>query len=62
MIESIRILPYFRVDDGRVESVEDAERQSDALHDGPREEAVKIELHWIGLHFLHLKSVDKPQS
>ena len=60
-MKTIRILPDFSVDNSRMEAVKNAERQSDALHDGPREETVKIELDWISLHFLHLKSVNQPQ-
>ena len=59
---SIRILPNFRVDNGRVEAIKDAERQRDALDDGPRQETIKVQLHRISFHFLHFKSVDEPQS
>ena len=61
-VEAVRVLPNLCVDDGRVEAVEDAQGQCHALHDGPGQEAVEIELHRIGLHFLHLERVDEPQS
>jgi len=60
-IESVRVLPNLSIDDGRMETVKDAQRQCHALHDGPRQETVEVELHRIGLHFLHLERVDEPQ-
>lgn len=60
--EAVGILPYFSVDDCRVESVKDAQRQRDALDNSPRKESVEIDLHGIRLHLLHLKCVDEPQS
>lgn len=55
-------LPNFGERDGRVEPVEDAQRQSDALDDGPSEEAVELQLHRVGLHFLGLEGVDHPHG
>lgn len=56
------ILPDFSVDHGRMKPVKDAQGQRDALDDGPRQEAVKVELDGIGFDFLHFKSVDQPQG
>lgn len=55
-------LPDLRERDRAVEPVEDAERQSDPLHDGPGEEPVEIELHRVRHHFLRLERVDDPHG
>ncbi len=59
--ESVRVLPNLSIDDGRMETVKDAQGQCHALHDGPGQETVEVELHRIGLHFLHLERLDEPQ-
>lgn len=45
-----------------MESVEDAQWQSDPLYDGPSQESVEIELHRVGDDFLGLEGVDHPHS
>lgn len=55
-------LPYLRERDRAVEPVEDAEREGDPLHDGPREEPVEIELDRVRHHFLRLERVDHPHG
>ena len=62
LIEAVRVFPNLGVNDGRMESVENAEGQRDALHDGPRQESVKIHLDGIGFHFLHFEGVDEPEG
>lgn len=55
-------LPYLRERDRAVEPVKDAERKRDPLHDGPREEAVEVELDRVRHHFLRLERVDHPHG
>ncbi len=59
---SIRIFPNFRINNGGMEAIKDAERQRNALNDGPWEKAVEIELDGIGFDFLHFESVDEPKG
>ena len=58
--ETVGILPDFSVNNGRMESVKDAQGQSHALHNGPWQKTVEIELNRIGFDFLHFKCVDEP--
>lgn len=55
-------LPYFGQRNCRMESMKDAEWQSDTLHYCPRQEAVEFELYWVRLNFLSFERVDDPHG
>lgn len=55
-------LPDLGEGDGGVEAVEDAERQGEALHQGPGDESVEVKLNRVGEDFLGFKGVDEPHG